>query len=298
MFSIPLWIHVSGSLETFAGGRQATLAWLFLRDPATALALGLIVVVLLAAIGAPFFTPFPPLLTNVGPPFAPPGASHPFGTDDLGRDVMSGVFYGARVSLGIGLAAAVGSSLIGVVVGLLAGYVGGLLDTVLMRVTEIFLVIPMVFLAILFVAFFGSSIWNVLGVIVLLSWPTTARLVRGQVLSLKQREFVQAARLVGERPLFIMFREILPNTLAPIVVNGSIQLAQAIVVEAGLSFLGLGDQTLVSWGIMLYRAQRFLMQDSWWIFVFPGIALFLTVLAFNVMADGLNAVLNPRTRHR
>jgi peptide/nickel transport system permease protein len=220
------------------------------------------------------------------------------GTDDLGRDIFSGVIYGARVSMGVGFVAAVGSSLVGLLIGIVAAYYGRTYDTVLMRITEIFFVIPMVFLAILLVAFFGSSIWNVIFVIIILSWPTTARLVRGQVLALKERDFVKASKALGEHDFYIMFMEILPNTLAPIIVNGSIEVARAIVVEAGLSFLGLGDPNLTSWGIMLYKSQRFLVQQIWWTFSFPGAALFFTVLSLNVIADTLNTILNPRTRHK
>lgn len=286
------------SAEAAPRSRRAELARAFLRNPVSVIALAWTLAIGLAALAAPLLSPHPPLLTNAGPPFLAPAAAHPMGTDDLGRDIFSGVLHGARVSLGVGIAAALGSSVIGLLVGLVAGYRGGLLDNLLMRVTEVFLVIPMVFLAILFVAFLGSSVWNVLLVIVLLSWPATARLVRGQVLSVRERDYVKAARLVGEGDGFIMVHEVLPNVLAPIVVNASIQMAHAIVVEAGLSFLGLGDQTLTSWGVMLYRSQRFLLQDAWWTFVFPGMALFLTVLALNVIADGLNNVINPRTRHR
>lgn len=250
----------------------------------------------MVAVLAPLIAAYDPLVTGVGAAFLKPHLQYPMGTDDLGRDIFSGVIYGARVSLGVGFLAASASSCIGLLMGLVAGYYGGLVDTVLMRVTDIFLVIPMVFLGIVFVAFFGSSLWNVVLVIVILSWPATARLVRGQVLSLKERDFVKAARALGEGDGFIMFSEVLPNVLAPIIVNGSIQVATAIVVEAGLSFLGLGDQNLASWGVMLYRAQRFLVQEAWWTFVFPGLALFLTVLALNVIADALNNVLNPRTR--
>lgn len=278
--------------------RARAFASLFLGDAATRLAFGYLAVVVAVALFAPAIAQFPPLQTAVGPAFAVPGVPYFMGTDDLGRDVFSGVVHGARVSLGVGFVAATASAFIGVVMGMAAGYFGGRIDVALMRVTEVFFVIPMVFLAILLVAFFGSGISSVILVIVILSWPATARLVRGQVLSLKEREFVKAARVLGEGHLFIMFREILPNTLAPIIVNGSIQMAQAIVVEAGLSFLGLGDQNLTSWGVMLFRSQRFLMQEAWWTFVFPGLALFLTVLALNVLADSLNNILNPRTRHR
>lgn len=252
-------------------------------------------VMLVLALGAPLFAPYPPLLTSAGPSMAPPGGTYLMGTDDLGRDIWSGVVHGARVSLGVGFAAAIASTLIGLAIGLVAGYRGGIIDLLLMRITEVFFVVPMVFLAILLVAFFGSSIWNVIGVIVLLSWPSTARLVRGQVLSLKERPFVVAALTLGESSTFIMVREIMPNVLAPVLASAALQVAHAIVVEAGLSFLGLGDSTLTSWGVMLFRSQRFLMQDAWWTFTFPGLALFLTVLALTRLGDELNRFLNPRS---
>ena len=271
---------------------------LYRRDKIAVIALLYIILIVVIAILAPLITRFPPLLTGAGPSFTPPNAQHLMGTDDLGRDIFSGVIYGARVSMGVGFVAAVGSSLVGLLIGIVAAYYGRIYDTVLMRITEIFFVIPMVFLAILLVAFFGSSIWNVIFVIIILSWPTTARLVRGQVLALKERDFVKASKALGEHDFYIMFMEILPNTLAPIIVNGSIEVARAIVVEAGLSFLGLGDPNLTSWGIMLYKSQRFLVQQIWWTFSFPGAALFFTVLSLNVIADTLNTILNPRTRHK
>lgn len=250
--------------------------------------------ILFLAVAAPLLAPFPPLLTGAGPSMVPPGATHLMGTDDLGRDIWSGVVYGARVSLGVGFAAAIASTAIGLLIGLVAGYRGGITDVLLMRVSEVFFVVPMVFLAILLVAFFGSSLWNVIGVIIVLSWPSTARLVRGQVLSLKERPFVVAAHTLGESSLFIMTREIMPNVMAPVLASAALQVAHAIVVEAGLSFLGLGDPTLISWGVMLFRAQRFLMQDAWWTFTFPGVALFLTVLALTKLSDELNRFLDPR----
>lgn len=271
---------------------------LYRRDRVACVALAFIGLVTLASLVAPLITRFPPLLTSVGPSFLEPNLNYLMGTDDLGRDIFSGVVYGGRVSLGVGFIAAIASSLAGLFIGILAGYYRGMLDTVLMRLTEVFFVIPMVFLAILLISFFGSSIWNVIFVITVLSWPATARLVRGQVLALDQRDFVRAAKALGESDFHIMFVEILPNTLATIIVNGSIQVARAIVVEAGLSFLGLGDPNLTSWGVMLYRSQRFLLQMVWWTFVFPGSVLFLTVLSLNVIADALNTILNPRTRNR
>lgn len=255
-----------------------------------------LVTIFAIAICAPMLTSYDPIQTGVGPTFQPPSYSHWMGTDDLGRDIFSGVAYGARISLGVGGLAAIASGIIGVIIGLFAGYHRGWVDAVLMRITEVFFVIPMVFLAILFVAYFDSSIWNIIAVISILSWPATARLVRGQVLSLRERPFVKAAQVIGESAGSIIFREILPNTRSPVIVNSSIQMAQAISVEAGLSFLGLGDPNLTSWGIMLYRAQRFLLQEVWWTFFFPGLSLFLTVLSLNVIADALNASLNVRTR--
>jgi len=271
---------------------------LYRRNKLAIIGLLYLAVIIAAAILAPWLSNYPPLLTSAGQPFLPPGVHHPMGTDDLGRDIFSGVIHGARVSLGVGFTAALGSTIIGLLVGTLAAYYGKVFDTILMRITEIFFVIPMVFLAILLVAFFGSSIWNVILVIILLSWPTTARLVRGQVLALRERDFVKASRTLGEPAYRIMFFEILPNTLAPIIVNGSIEVARAIVVEAGLSFLGLGDARLISWGTMLYKSQRFLLQQIWWTFSFPGAALFFTVLSLNVIADTLNTILNPRTRQK
>lgn len=271
---------------------------MYQKNKIALIGLGYIILIICCALLAPLITKFPPLVTGVGPPFLGPNSAFVMGTDDLGRDVFSGVVYGARVSIAVGFIAAAISSFIGLFVGICAGYYRGKLDTVLMRITEVFFVIPMVFLAILLVAFFGSNIWSVVFVIIILSWPTTARLVRGQVLSLREREFVKAAKALGERDFYIMFREILPNTLAPIIVNGSIEVARAIIVEAGLSFLGLGDPNMVSWGLMLFKSQRFLLQQVWWMFTFPGIALFLTVLSLNVIADVLNTILNPRTRLR
>ena len=277
-------------------GNISLYARLFARNRAALVAGLFLAVVSSLVIAAPLVATFPPLLTNAGPSFAPPSATYPMGTDDLGRDILSGVLYGGRISLGVGFVAGAVSVVIGTLIGLIAGFRGGGADLVLTKITEVFLIIPAVFLAILLVTFFGGSITNIVLVIALVSWPSTARLVRAQVMSLKERDYCNAARVLGNSASYIMFAELLPNTLAPILVNASIQVANAISVEAGLSFLGLGDQNHTSWGTLLFRAQRFLMQDAWWTFVFPGAALFLTVLALNIVADMLNHLLNPRTR--
>jgi len=254
---------------------------------------GFIVVAGLAGLIAPAG----PLDTKTGAPFEAPGSVHYFGTDDLGRDVFSGVVYGARVSLAVGFLAAITSTVIGIIIGALAGYFGGWIDDLLMRITEMFMVIPVFVLALLLVALFGPRIVNVIVVISVLSWPGTARLVRADFLSLKTREFVEAARSISASHLDIIFSEILPNALAPVIITASLRVATAILIEAGLSFLGFGDPNTVSWGLMLYWAQNFIRHAPW-MAIFPGLAISLTTLAFNLVGDGLNDALNPRLKER
>lgn len=230
-------------------------------------------------------------------PLAPPSRQHVFGTDDLGRDIWTGVLHGARTSLFVGALAAATSAAIGILVGSLAGYYGGRLGDLLMRITEFFLVIPTFLLALVLVAVFSPSIWNVILTIGALGWPSTARLVRAEFLSLREREFVSAARAIGAAPSRILARQILPNAAPPIIVNTSLGVAAAILVEAGLSFLGLGDPNLFSWGLMLRNSREFL-RIAWWMPTFPGLAIFVTVLSLNLVGDGLNDALNPRLRQR
>ncbi len=230
-------------------------------------------------------------------PLGAPTLRHPFGTDDLGRDIWAGVLYGARVSLAVGMLAASTSAVIGMTVGAVAGYYGGRLDDVLMRTTEFFLVIPSFLLALVLVAVTRPSIWNVILTIGLLGWPGTARLVRAEFLSLKEREFVMAARSIGASSARIVLRQILPSAAPPAIVTASLGVATAILVEAGLSFLGLGDPNLFSWGLMLRNSRDFL-RIAWWMPTFPGLAIFLTVLSVNMVGDGLNDALNPRLVQR
>jgi peptide/nickel transport system permease protein len=264
------------------------------RNRAAVFGLYAVLVFLVMAVLSSWLAPFQPL--SIGKDsFRPPDSTYLLGTDDLGRDLLSGVLWGARVSLLVGLLSAFTSTLIGVIVGSASGYYGGWADDLLMRLTEFFLVIPRFFLALIIVALFGSSIWNIIFVIGILSWPVTARLVRAEFLSLRGKEFVEAVRAIGAPDRRIILRHMLPNAGPPIVISGSLQIARAILMEAGLSFLGLGDPNQMSWGMMLYNAQRFL-RHAWWTATFPGLAIFFIVMGFNLIGDGLNDALNPKQK--
>ena len=271
--------------------------WKSYRRSAGGLAgLAIILMLILVAASADLLAPAKPFALSRDS-LRPPGAQHLMGTDDLGRDIFSGVVYGARVSLLVGLLTAGASTLAGILIGGIAGYYGGKFDDLLMRLTEFFMVIPRFFLALVIVALFGSSIWGIILVLAILSWPMMARLFRAEVLRLKSQEFVLAARGMGCGDLRILFGHILPNALSPVTVNISVQVSYAIILEAGLSFLGLGDPASLSWGVMLANAQQFLRQ-AWWTATFPGLAIFLAVLGFNLVGDGLNDALNPRLKSR
>ncbi len=225
--------------------------------------------------------------SSVAKPFQPPSLAHPFGTDDLGRDVLAGVIHGSRTSLIVGLTVAGLSAGIGIALGLLAGYFGGGFDEALMRFTEFFQVIPRFFLALVAVALFEPSLLTITLVLGLTSWPMTTRLLRAQVLSVREREYVLAARALGAGHLALLWTHILPNTIAPAIVHASLMIGQAILTEASLAFLGLGDPNNISWGYLLNNAQPFL-RLAWWLPLFPGLAIALAVLGFNLLGDGLN----------
>ena len=259
---------------------------------------GLALLLGLALVGvlAPLLAPADPL-AFVGAGFQPLGAQFLLGTDHLGRDVLSGVLYGARVSLLIGLVAAGIAALLGVIVGSLAGYVGGLTDLLLSRLIDIFLIIPSFFLIIIVVATFGGRLFATALIIGLTTWPAPARLMRAQVLSLRARPFVLAALAMGETRLGILMRSIIPNSLGPVFANATLQAAEVILLEASLSFLGLGDPTVASWGQMIFVGQRYL-QRAWWVALFPGLAIMLTVLALFALSSGLRAVFVGGVRDR
>ena len=261
--------------------------------------LGLIIlclVIFLAAIANWIYPDDPFRLA--GKPMSIPGTNgFLLGSDTLGRDVASGIAHGAKTSMLIGLLATVAAVFIGIIFGALAGYYGGIIDDALMRITEIFQTIPSFVFAILLVAIMKPSIESIVIAITVVSWPAVARLVRGEFLSLKTREFVQACHTLGMSDSRIMIREILPNCLSPVIVIGSLMVATAILIESGLAFLGLGDPNIMSWGFQI-GAGRTMLRSAWWVCTFPGIAILITVLAINLVGEGLNDAFNPRLRER
>lgn len=254
----------------------------------------ILALVILTAFLAPFIFPQSPW-KMVQRPFLPPFTDNalPLGTDALGRNVLSGLAHGAYVSLLVGLVSTVVALAIGVPIGALAGYFAGRTDDALMRFTEFFQTIPSFALAIVLLAIFQPSLMFVIIAISIVSWPPVARLVRGEVLSLRTREFVEAATLSGLGNAQIILRHILPNALPPIIVLASLMVAQAILLESSLSFLGLGDPNVMSWGYMI-GAARTVIRTAWWLSFLPGMAILLTVLSLNLIGEGLNDALNPR----
>lgn len=266
----------------------------FMRHKPAVIGLLLLVLVFLAAALAGVLSPADPFAL-VGKPFQPPFGEHLLGTDMLGRDLAAGVLYGARTTLMVGLVATAIATLVGVAIGGLSGYFGGKLDSLLMRFTELFQTIPFFLFAILLVAVLGASIRSVIFAIALVSWPPMARLVRGEFMAMRDREFVQACVAMGMGHLRIIFVHILPNTLSSIIVTCSLMVATAILIESGLSFLGLSDANTMSWGFII-GSGRTVLRTAWWICAVPGAAILLTVMAINLVGDGLNDALNPRLR--
>ena len=266
----------------------------FLRHrPAVAGLVMLLTVVLAAALAGVIYPGNP--FSIVGKPFQPPFSEHLLGTDSLGRDLAAGLLHGARTTLLVGVVATVIASVVGITVGGLAGYFGGRLDSLLMRFTELFQTIPFFLFAILLVAVLGASIRSVIFAIAVVSWPPMARLVRGEFMAMRNREFVQACVSLGMGHTRIIVVHILPNTLSSIIVTGSLMVATAILIESGLSFLGLSDANTMSWGFII-GSGRTVLRTAWWICAAPGLAILLTVMAINLVGDGLNDALNPRLR--
>jgi len=278
-----------------AGARQGHAREFWQRFARNRAALGglvvLLVIVVVALVGPLFFKQGP--FELAGPPFSPPFGQFPLGTDMLGRNELAGIVFGARTSLLIGLVATLFATLLGGLLGGIAGYYGGAVDEMLMRLTEMFQTIPSFLFAILVVAILSPSIGSVILAIAVVSWPPMARLVRGEFRALRNREFVEACISMGMSDARVIVRHILPNCVSSIIVTGSLAVASAILIESALSFMGLGDPNMMSWGFMI-GAARTVIRQAWWMSVFPGLAILLTVLAINLVGEGLNDTLNPR----
>ena len=249
-----------------------------------------------AAVFAPVVSPYEPDDINVRHILEPPGIKHPFGTDDLGRDILSRVIWGSRISLSVGFVAVGIATVIGIILGAISGYYGGWIDRIIMRFVDIMLSIPTFFLLLAVIAFLEPSIWNIMIVIGLTSWMGVTRLVRAEFLTVKEREFTHAARALGASDLRIIFNHILPNSMAPVLVSAVLGVAGAILVESALSFLGIGVQPpTASWGNIL-TAGKDNIEIAWWLSVFPGLAILVTVLAYNLLGEGIRDAIDPRMK--
>lgn len=285
------------------GPRAAALRTL-LRNKLAVVALAVLAIMLIFALFAPLIAPYDPnaqdLLLRLKPPAWQSGGSgaHLLGTDQLGRDMLSRVIYGTRISLLVGAGAALLAGVIGTVVGLASGYFGGWLDRVLMRLADVQLAFPAILLALAIVGFLGSGLWYVILVLGFTGWVSYARVVRSEVMSLRSRDFITEARAIGVTDGAIMRRHLLPNVMAPLATIGTLHIAAAIVAEASLSYLGLGvPKETVTWGSMLADGQLYL-GTSWWVAVFPGVALMITSLAVNITGDALRDVADPKAYRR
>jgi len=273
-------------------------AWeMFRRNHAATLALAVLLLIILTAIIGPFLYPTDPM-EMVWAPFSPPGVDgFLFGTDYLGRDLTAALIHGARVSIIIGVAAAVMSVFIGVTVGALAGFYRGWVEELLMRVTEFFQVLPTLLFAMVIVALFGASLPMITVAIGVVSWTAVARITRSEFLRIRELEYVTASRASGAKNIKLIFQIILPNALPPIIVQSALMVGSAILFEAGLSFLGLTDPNVVSWGQVIGSNRQYILDASYTVTI-PGVAIFITVLAISLVGDGLNDALNPKLRQR
>ncbi|RFU88002.1 ABC transporter permease [Streptomyces triticagri] len=290
--------------ETVTHSARTGALRVLLRNRLAAVALGVLVLMAVAALLAPWLAPYDPaaqnLLVRLKPPAWQDGgsASHLLGTDQLGRDLLSRVIHGARISLLVGICAALLAGVVGAACGLFAGFRGGRFDRLLMRAADIQLAFPSLLLALAIVGFLGSGLWNVVLVLGFTGWVSYARVVRAEVLSLRSRDYITQARATGVKDGTILRRHLLPNVTAPLATIGTLHIAAAIVAEASLSYLGLGvPKEIVTWGAMLADGQLYL-GTAWWVAVFPGLALMLTSLAINITGDALRDVADPKAYRR
>lgn len=293
----------ASTAEEFATAKQPAsqmgIIWKALKKNKLALiGIAVIIALFIGCYGAPLFTSYDPAKMSPRERLDPPSLKHWLGTDSFGRDVLTRVLYGGRVSLSVGIAAVAILTTIGVLLGSIAGYYGGRADGVLMRFVDVMLSIPQFFLLLTMVALFGPSLRNTMLVIGLTSWMGTARLVRGQFLYERSQDYVTAAKSIGASDLRIIARHVLPNVIAVIIVYATLWIAFSIILEASLSYLGLGAQPPTpSWGNMLREGRRY-MRNAWWLTMFPGLFIFVTAMCFNMLGDGLRDSLDPRQYKR
>lgn len=274
--------------------------YLLARNKLSLLAFAIIILLVLSAIFAPVIVPYPEDVysTHIEQKLEAPSSEHIMGTDELGRDVFSRLVYGARVSISTALIAVGVALVIGIPLGAIAGTFGGWVDNVIMRITDVFLSFPPLLLAIALVTLLGPGLTNAIIAIVVSWWPWYTRLVRGQAISIKERKFVQAAETIGTSKAKIIFSHIVPNCISPVIVQASMDIGGVILTVASLSFLGLGAQLPTpEWGLMISNGRRF-FPDSWWYCIFPGLAIFITVLCFNLLGDAIREILDPKTRKK
>ena len=271
-------------------------AGLFLRNPTGMIGAVLFLIILVATLAGPDIYGIDPF-EIAGAPFMSPDADYWFGTDYLGRDVLAGLLIGGRATLLVGSVAALISVVIGITFGALGGYFGGLVDAALMKVTEFFQVLPTLLFAMVLVTLFGASLETITVAIGVVSWTSVARLTRAEFLRIRDLDYVKAATASGGGSVYTMLRVILPNALPPIIVAATFAIGIAILFEGGLSFLGLGDPNVMSWGMMMGQNRNYVL-DAWWAVLVPGAAIFITVLSVSLIGDGINDALNPRLRKR
>lgn len=270
---------------------------MFLRNPAAIAGMAMLLIVLVVAIAGPWLYPADPFEIKAAPLTPPFSEDAWLGSDYLGRDVLTALIYGGRATLLVGAVAALLSVLIGITLGAFAGYYGGKIDAALMKLTEFFQVLPALLFAMVVVTLFSPTLVTVTLAIGIVSWTGTARLTRAEFMKYRGLEFVRAERAIGARDARIIWKVILPNALPPLVVSATLAIGAAILFEAGLSFLGLGDPNQMSWGLMIGSSRQYVL-SCWWAVAFPGAAIFITVLAVSLIGDGLNDALNPKLRER
>jgi peptide/nickel transport system permease protein len=268
----------------------------FVFNPLSLVGLLFIAILVFTGVLAPILAPYDPVEISPDRRLTPPGSANWLGTDEVGRDILSRVIHGARISLQIGVTIVFSAAVIGLIIGLVSGYFGGVLDQTLMRFTDMFMSFPTLILAIAMTAALGPSLFNAVLAMIIVWWPIYARLIRGEVLAVREKEYIRAIRALGARPFKIIFFHVLPNTIDVVVIRASIDFGNAVMFCAALSFIGLGAQPpQPEWGAMVTTGRDYL-RDAWWLVTFPGLAIFLTVMGFNLFGDSLRDFLDPKLR--